>query len=124
MDYLTITDLTDDQFASLSKDTTHRVALHHPLLWLWRPVRLEFANELIISTRYMDKKNPSSRVAYATKIPIYDADVKLVNLLWAQQADWFLLEVRTTGLAMYHHIAIEEHSRYKANALTVQLDKL
>lgn len=122
MDHLTITDLTEGQFVSLLENISHRVALHQPLQRLWQ--HQKDANCLRITTRFSDKKNPSARIAYATRLPLAIADVRFINLLWLQDASWFLLEIKTATEVSYHQCNIPASSAYKANALTMQLDTL
>jgi hypothetical protein len=122
MDALSITELTEAQFVTLAKDTTHRVALHTPSRWLWSKARVEFFNNLIISTRYIDKENPSARLPFATRVPIEEGLVQQINLLWNQNAKWCLLETHIAGSVKYQHLELDAKSKYKMVSLTVKLD--
>lgn len=124
MDQLIITDLTEDQFASLANDTSHRVALHYPASWLWCAARVEFIHDLIIFTRYIDKENPSARLPFVTRVPIEEGIVQRINLLWCQNEKWCLLETHIAGVIKYRRLELPPHSKYKMVSLTVQLDKL
>lgn len=122
MDQLIITDLSEDQFVGFLENISHRVALRDPLKRLW--VDQTDANCLRVTTRYSDKKNPSARIAYATRLPVVVADVQFVNLLWLEGADWFLVELRSETEVKYYHFAIPTSCQYKANALAMRLDTL
>lgn len=124
MDHLTITELTEDQFVSLSENISHRVALHYPTNWLWNPVRAEFCNQLIISTRYIDRANPSARLPFATRVTIEEGIVQRINLLWEQNSKSCLLETHISGTIKYQQLQLPAHSKYEMVSLTVQLDKL
>lgn len=124
MDQLTITDLTPDQFASLAKNTSHRVALNYPTKWLDDAGKTAPYDHLVISTRYIDKEHPSARLPFATRVPIGEGIVQRVNLLWNQDTKSCLLETHVAGSVKYQHLELPQHSKYKMTSLTVRLDTL
>jgi len=124
MDQLTITDLTADQFASLAESTSHRIALNYPTKWLCDKEEDTSYSHLVISTRYIDKENPSARLPFATRIPIEEGIIQRVNLLWSQDTKSCLLETHIAGCIKYQHLELPARSKYKMVSLTVRLDKL
>jgi len=124
MDQLTITDLTADQFASLAQSTSHRIALNYPMKWLCDSGKDKSCNHLVISTRYIDKENPSARLPFSTPVRIEEGIIQSINLLWTQDTKSCLLETHIAGSVKYQHLELPTYSKYKMVSLTVRLDKL
>ncbi|AHI60344.1 hypothetical protein RAY_194 [Erwinia phage vB_EamM_RAY] len=129
MEHLTFADLTADQFTALLQTVTHRVTIHCPDKWLWVDSSAK-QPQLVVSTRFSDKRNPSGWAPYLTRLNLpSDVEVTSVSVLWIEKADWFLYEV--TGVdaqgSLCHQFikaTVQGEKKYKTHALCLYRDRL